>query len=128
MLARTTTRELLAAEAATQGPPAVLTPTQRKLVERVAYAIPRIGARVPWRSDCLVQALAAQRWLEGNGIATTLTIGVRNDGAFAAHAWLEVGGEIVTGGTISEFTALLSSKDDAGDQRRTETALARNQR
>lgn len=41
--------------------PAILTPAQQALVERVTYVVPRIGRRLPWRSDCLVQALAARR-------------------------------------------------------------------
>jgi hypothetical protein len=43
--------------------PGELTDAQRRLVARVAYAVPVMGLRVPWRSDCLVQALAAKRWL-----------------------------------------------------------------
>lgn len=77
---------------------------QERLVERVAFAIPCMGARVPWRSDCLIQALAAQRWLAGAGISAPIDVGVRTDGAFEAHAWLVAGGQIVTGGDISAFT------------------------
>ena len=33
---------------------------QHKLVDRVAFSVPRVADRVPWRADCLVQALAAQ--------------------------------------------------------------------
>ena len=81
-----------------------LSAEQERLVKRVAFAIPCMGARVPWRSDCLIQALAAQRWLARAGIAAPIDIGVRNAGAFEAHAWLVVGGRIVTGGEISAFT------------------------
>src|SRR4249919_3963164 len=35
-----------------------LSDDQRRLVIRVAFAVPRVAVRVPWRADCLVQALA----------------------------------------------------------------------
>lgn len=78
------------------------------LAERLAYVIPRVGRRLPWRSDCLVQALAARRLLAAGGIASELHIGARKDaqGHFEAHAWLTVGGLVVTGWDIhglSEF-------------------------
>ncbi len=81
----------------------------RQLIGRVAFAVPLMGARVPWRSDCLVQAMAAQSWLAGAGVAATICIGARkNEGsAFEAHAWLKVGDEVVTGGDISSYAPLL---------------------
>lgn len=76
-------------------------------VERVAYVIPRVAAYLPWRSDCLVQALAARRWLKRKGIPSTLRIGVkRESGNFSSHAWLVHGDRIVTGGDISGYTPL----------------------
>ena len=81
---------------------------QSALVDRVAYVIPRVAARLPWRADCLVQAMAAQRWLSRAGIATSLTLGVPKDRrpAFEAHAWLSAGGRIVTGGDVSDYVPL----------------------
>jgi len=78
------------------------------LVDRVAFVIPRVAARLPWRTDCLVQALAARRWLGRHGVATTLTLGVPRDKSanFEAHAWLTAGDRIVTGGDISGYVAL----------------------
>ena len=78
------------------------------LVERIAFVVPRVAARVPWKSDCLVQALAAQRWLRSARIKSTLSIGVRQqpDAGFEAHAWLSVGTTLVTGGDIAGFDAL----------------------
>lgn len=77
------------------------------IVDRVAYAIPRMGARVPWRADCFVQALAAQRWLKRRKIATTMYLGVRRDAQGTHfHAWLKHGNKIVTGGDIAAFVPL----------------------
>ena len=82
---------------------------QVALVERVAFAIPRVAARLPWRADCLVQALAARRWLGHHGITTTLTLGVPRDkpADFEAHAWLTTGDRLVTGGDISGYVRLV---------------------
>ena len=85
-----------------------LSPEEDVLVERVAYAIPRVAARVPWRADCLVQASAARRWLALHRIESTIHFGVPKDKqlAFEAHAWLTVGERVVTGGDISGYIPL----------------------
>ncbi|WP_052766028.1 lasso peptide biosynthesis B2 protein [Aurantiacibacter gangjinensis] len=79
------------------------------MVSCVAFAMPRVAARVPWRADCLVQALAAQRWLAAKGIATQLVIGAqRGDGKpFGAHAWLTYGEHVVVGGDIDGYAPLV---------------------
>ena len=88
---------------------------QQRLVERVAYAVPIMGLRVPWRSDCVVQALAARRWLARGAVGSDVHIGVRNDEhGFQAHAWLQVGERIVTGGDISTYAELPPSRLPAG--------------
>lgn len=76
---------------------------------RIGWFVERIAFRLPWRSDCLVQAMAAQDWLNGNQIATTVTIGVRCDDtdSFSSHAWLVHGKDIITGGNIDKFTPIL---------------------
>ena len=84
-----------------------LSTRQKALVERVAYAVPIMGLRVPWRSDCLVQALAARRWLARAAIPSDVCLGVRKDEqGFQAHAWLKVEERIVTGGDISSYAEL----------------------
>ncbi len=82
--------------------------SQAALVERVKFLIPRVAARLPWRADCLVQALAAQHWLSCHQIDTTLTLGVLRDRPidFEAHAWLKAGDQIVTGGDITGYVPL----------------------
>ena len=93
--------------AARQDPP--LDGRKTALVDRVAYVIPRVAARLPWRADCLVQALAAERWLNRKQIATRLTLGVPRDKRpdFEAHAWLSAGDRIVTGGDVSGYVPLV---------------------
>ncbi len=91
-----------------------LSAAQLGTIARVAFAVPRMGSRVPWRSDCLIQALAARRWLAGQGIASELCIGVRapREPEFAAHAWLRAGETIVTGGDIGGYAPLLATENE----------------
>jgi hypothetical protein len=76
---------------------------------RMAYVLPRLSARLPWRSDCLVQAIAAQNWLAAGGLAGEIQIGVERpaDGPFGAHAWLVHEGMVITGGDIARYERLL---------------------
>lgn len=79
------------------------------LLDRVAFAVPRAAAHVPWRADCWVQAMAAQAWLARAGVASDVFIGVRQDrGRFEAHAWLRRGDRIVTGGEVEGFAPLVT--------------------
>jgi len=75
----------------------------------IAYTIPRVAHRMPFRADCLVQALAAQNWLASNGIASAIVIGAERpkDKPFAAHAWLTCDGRVITGGEIERYTELI---------------------
>lgn len=66
---------------------------------RIVWAVRRAAQVVPGAS-CLTQALAAQVMLARRGWASALVIGVDRGGdAFAAHAWLEIDGRPVLGGT-----------------------------
>ena len=83
------------------------------IVPRVARAIPAAAGIVPWRADCLVQALAARNWLAGKGIRGTIVLGVHRDvSGIEPHAWLRVDETVVTGGRIDRYTVLL----DGGEQ------------
>ena len=85
---------------------------QRELLDRVAFAIPRVAARVPWRATCLVQALAAKRWLHRRGIPTELILGAKEAGEdrIDAHAWLKVGERILVGGDVSAYRPFTRTK------------------
>ena len=95
---------------ASQTPPA----DAEAIAARVAFAIPRVAARVPWRADCFVQAMAAQRWLQRRGIASSLSIGTRKSpsGDFKAHAWLTCADLPITGGDSSSYVALVTPETD----------------
>ena len=91
-------------------------PPEPRLVGRVARILPAAARRVPWRSDCLVQAIAAQNWLAASGVAGQIVLGVDRIGhGVEAHAWLRVGDRIVTGGSVDRYTVLLEG-EAAGDR------------
>src|SRR6476660_9051913 len=74
----------------------------------VAWSVETIGAK-PWMNAmCLPRALAAQAMLRRRGIASRLCLGVACDeGAMAAHAWIEVGQDVIVGGAeVTRFTRL----------------------
>ncbi len=77
---------------------------------RRSWAIAAVAARVPWRSDCLIQAMAADRWLRRDRLETEFFIGVATgaDSGFGAHAWLRSGGCVVTGGDGRGFVPLVT--------------------
>ena len=85
-------------------------PQASVITQRVAFVIPRVAARLPWRADCFIQAMAAQHWLQRKGIASALTIGTRKDqhGTFQAHAWLTCNEQVITGGDISGYVPLVT--------------------
>lgn len=86
-------------------------------VARITYVLPRISDRLPWRSDCVIQAVAAQNWLLSLGGASEIQIGVENpkDGDFGAHAWLLYNDQLVTGGDIDRYDLILSDSRLNGD-------------
>jgi hypothetical protein len=72
-------------------------PTADEL-ENMRWALAAVAARVPWRADCLVQVLAADRWLSAFDISTQAHLGVRDhNGQLSAHSWLTAEGIVVTG-------------------------------
>ena len=99
---------LMKSKTTRRSPGAPLTINEMRLIEQVAFAIPRVARRLPWRADCLVQALAGEHWLRSRGVAAQVVIGVRKEGpaSLDAHAWLEAGGQIVTGGDVAMFLPL----------------------
>ena len=63
------------------------------------WAIRTAARYAPWRSDCLIQAIAAARWLRRMGFAPEFHLGVaRSDaGAIRGHAWLTLDGGTIVG-------------------------------
>ena len=81
---------------------------------RIAWAIAAAARRVPWRSECLEQAIAAKAMLRRRGIASTLYLGMTRD-PVGAHAWLRVGDMNVTGGPdVASYAVVASFADIDG--------------
>ncbi|RPF71535.1 lasso peptide biosynthesis B2 protein [Aurantiacibacter spongiae] len=83
-------------------------PDDAEIAARAGFVIERLASRMPFRSDCLVRALAAQSWLTQRGIATRIVIGAQFSPSreFGPHAWLSYGETIVTGGDVAPYTVL----------------------
>jgi hypothetical protein len=64
---------------------------------RIALAVNRAAAFGLFRPKCLVKSRALRRMLDDAGIdGATVRVGVRlQEGRFAAHAWVECGGQVV---------------------------------
>ncbi|GAA0584633.1 lasso peptide biosynthesis B2 protein [Rhizomicrobium electricum] len=79
----------------------------------VARRLQRVAAHMPWRTTCLVRAIAGALMLKRRGIPSTIRFGVnRADGGLSAHAWLLVGDTIVLGGEIApEYQPLADMGD-----------------
>jgi hypothetical protein len=76
-------------------------PLQQEAIA-VGWAVEAVAARTPWTSTCLAQALAGAQMLRRRGIASALTLGVAlapdKESHMEAHAWLQHGGALLTGG------------------------------
>lgn len=98
------TEHLIDRERAAKAGPVTEEGANDGVIGRVAFAVGAMGARVPWRSNCLVQALAAKRWLARHGIDSRVELGARKAGeALDAHAWLTVGDRVVVGGDVKGY-------------------------
>lgn len=79
-------------------------------LRQLSWAIGAVAERVPWRADCLLRAMAAERILRDAGHAPQFQLGVARGGEneLKAHAWLTCDGETITGGDWSAYTALIT--------------------
>lgn len=106
ILARRTIRQLGIPDTAPPGDAPPLSVAQTAMIQRISYAMQVVPSRVPWRSDCLVQCLAARHWLARKGVVARISIGMKREdnGTLVAHAWLAAGETVVTGGDLSGFS------------------------
>jgi hypothetical protein len=69
--------------------------------QECGWAIEVVGRRLPWRTVCIHQGIAAQRMMRRNGVDARLHYGARTDsatGKLEAHVWVTVDGEAILGG------------------------------
>ena len=71
-----------------------------EMLQRIGRAVSVAAGRVPWRSDCFPQTIAACMLLKRHGCASTVHLGVerKGDDELTGHAWLTCGETVVTGG------------------------------
>lgn len=71
------------------------------LLNLISRAINRASSHVPWKTKCMVEAIAAKRMLHKRKIPCTVFLGVAKDknqkDKLIAHAWLKCDDIIVTG-------------------------------
>jgi hypothetical protein len=73
-------------------------PAREPFLTSLTWAVGALSRRLPWRCQCLEQALAAGMLLRHRNIPHTLYLGARlQQGRLEAHAWVRCGGRLVTG-------------------------------
>lgn len=75
---------------------------------RLAWLVGVAGRCAPVEATCLKQALVLGWLLAREGARVDLGIGVARAGAFAAHAWIELGGQVLLGDPeVGQYEPLL---------------------
>ena len=84
-------------------------PDLRARLLRLSWALTLAARYLPWRTDCLIQCLAARSILDRRGLGHDFFIGARRDvpGGFLAHAWMGSSGVPIVGGTGEGFDVIL---------------------
>lgn len=82
-----------------EAPPDVVYHKHINIIRSIGQAVEKISRYTPWKSECFVQALTAQRLLKIFKISNTLYLGLAKDESnqLVAHAWLRSGQFIITG-------------------------------
>ena len=76
---------------------------------RVRWAVEAAAAHLPWKPVCFPQAVAATLMLRRRAITSTLYLGVDPRRDLDAHAWVRVGGLIVTGAPLERRFTVVST-------------------
>ena len=82
-------------------------------IESIVWAIEAAARRLPWRTMCIEQGIAAQRLLRSSGLEAVLHYGARHrlqDGRLEAHVWGSVGGAVVGNGDTAGFAEVATYK------------------
>jgi hypothetical protein len=89
-------------------------PSDEHRAELIGWAVRAAAARLPWKSTCLMEALAGAALLRRHGLPGTLSLGIGkgihpqqagpdadplSEKAILAHAWLNSGHLVLTGAT-----------------------------
>jgi hypothetical protein len=99
--------------------PSTETDVQRAAVIPIGWAVQGLGERLPWMSQCLVQALAATWMLQRRRIPSTLYFGLAKDSSgqlkdLLAHAWVRSGTQVLTGARGRDGFTVVATFADPG--------------
>ncbi len=76
----------------------------------IGWAVTTAASYTPWDSNCLAQALTAQRMLQQQQIAGMFFLGVKKENKqLEAHAWLQCDEAILTGKAGHEDYSVVST-------------------
>lgn len=76
---------------------------------RIGWAVNAAARRLPWRTTCLMQAVAAAILMRCRGLPATLHLGVASaGGSTTAHAWVRYGELVLTGADEHEHFSELA--------------------
>ncbi len=93
-----------------QAPLKPLDEAQLKQAEAIGTAVVIAARYTPWNSNCLAQALTAQRMLVQQHIPGMFFLGVKKDQQqLDAHAWLQCDEHILTGKAGHESFTIVST-------------------
>lgn len=83
-------------------------------VRRAAKLAPGLGRVLPWRADCLVQAIAVQRYLSARQLPSRIVVGLDRDaaGQLESHAWLTWQDTVILGGAVDRYAVILGALQD----------------
>ena len=80
--------------------------------ENCVWAIEAAARRLPWRTKCIEQGLAAQRLLRSAGFDAQLHYGARHtpdNKALQAHVWIAVDGQVMIGANEADRFGVLAT-------------------
>lgn len=88
--------------------------TAEDQLKRLEWALAAAANVLPWRTDCLIRCIAADKILRRRKLEPNFYLGVRNapDEDFGAHAWIRCHGIPVAGGEGKEFEVLISPNQE----------------
>lgn len=92
----------------------LLADTRRDEAAEIGRVVASVGGRLPFRAECLQQAIAVRRMLRRREISATVYLGIARDrgdraeARQAAHAWVKVGTRVVSGDGMLEKFAIVA--------------------
>jgi hypothetical protein len=76
---------------------------------RIRWAVETTARNLPWKPVCFPRAVAATWMLRRRSIPSTLYLGVDANRDLDAHAWVRVGGLIVSGAPLERRFTVVST-------------------